>query len=65
LPPAFKGLDNNHATAATRAWWAQVRRFLLTEIFRLGRNVEQIASKGQVGLSVCASKHAVVPDAVM
>lgn len=50
LPPAFERLDDDHVTAAARAWWAMVLNFLRF-VIRRWRDIEQLAGEREAGFA--------------
>ena len=64
LPPPFEHLDDDHASAAARAWRAEVVWFGRWIIYGVRRGREQAAGEREAGLAGATGEQAVVPDAM-
>jgi hypothetical protein len=64
LPPRFEQLDDDHASAAARAWRAEVSRFFRNVVIGRRRDAQQSAREREAGLAGAAGEEAVVPDAM-
>ena len=64
LPPALERLDDDHASAAARAWRADVVRFFRVVVIGRRGDVQQFAGEREAGLAGGAGEQAIVADAV-
>ena len=64
LSPAGEHLDDDHASAAARAWRAEVVWFHRWIVHGGRRDREQFASEREAGLAGAAGEQAVVTDAM-
>lgn len=62
--PAFEHLDDDHASAATWAWGADLDWLVGSVVDKRRGSVQELAGAGDARLSGTAGEQAVMPDAV-